>query len=154
MGINTIDTIWRVAPGESPSALAMDRGKDRLFIGCDNERMIIMDSRNGHVITSLPIGEGIDAVVFDPFVNLTFGSCGDGTTTIIHEISADKFEVVQLLETQRGARTIALDMHTHDIYLVTAEFGPASAATADHPHPRPSILPGTFTLLKYGPAKH
>jgi hypothetical protein len=153
VGINTIDTIWHVAPGESPSALAMDRGKDRLFIGCGNERMIVMDSRNGHVVASLPIGKGIDAAVFDPFTNLAFGSCGDGTTTIIHEISPDKLEVAQLLETQRGARTIALDTHTHDIYLVTAEFGPAPAATPDHPHQRPSILPGTFTLLMYGPTK-
>ncbi|HET6402350.1 MAG TPA: YncE family protein [Candidatus Kapabacteria bacterium] len=154
VGNNTVEKAWPVAPGEEPSALAMDRGRDRLFIGCANERMVIMDSRDGHVITSLPIGKGIDAAVFDPFTDLAFGSCGEGTTTIVREISADSFAVAQLLPTERGARTIELDTHTHDIYVVTAKFGPAPAATADHPHPRPSIIPGTFTLLKYGPAKH
>ncbi|HZK77192.1 MAG TPA: YncE family protein, partial [Candidatus Kapabacteria bacterium] len=153
VGENTIDNVWPVAPGDAPSALAMDQGKDRLFIGCDNQLMIVMDSRNGHVITTVPIGKGIDAAVFDPFTSLAFAACGEGTTTIVGAISADSFEVAQVLPTQRGARTIALDTHTHDIYLVTAEFGPAPAATADHPHPRPSILPGTFTLLKYGPSK-
>jgi YVTN family beta-propeller protein len=150
-GGNTIDTVWPVAPGEEPSALAMDRAKSRLFIGCANERMVVMDARNGKVITSLPIGKGVDAAVFDPVNNLIFASCGDGTTTIIQEISIDSFHVAQLLKTQRGARTIALDPHTHDIYVVTAEFGPAPEATTEHPHPRPSILPGTFTVLKYGP---
>lgn len=153
VGNNTVEKVWPIAPGEEPSALAMDRGRDRLFIGCANERMVIMDSRDGHVITSLPIGKGIDAAVFDPFTNLAFGSCGDGTTTIIYETPSDSFAVAQVLRTARGARTIDLDTHTHDIYLVTAKFGPAPAATSDHPHPWPSILPGTFTVLKYGPAK-
>ncbi len=152
-GGNYIDKVWPIAPGESPSAMAIDRGKDRLLIGCANKRMIVMDALDGHVITALPIGKGIDAAKFDPFTNLTFATCGDGTMTIINEINPDSFVVAQKLPTQRGARTVALDTHTNDVYTVTAQFGPAPAATAEQPHPRPTIIPGTFVLLKYGPPK-
>src|SRR5581483_11379702 len=148
---NKVEMVRSVAPGESPSALAIDRGKNRLFIGCANQKIVVMDARSGKAIQSFPIGKGVDAAEFDPFLQLAFSANGEGTVTIIHEITANKFEIVQNLETQRGARTIALDPHTHDIYLVTADFGPAPPPTAEQAHPRPAILPGTFRILKYGP---
>jgi len=75
---------------------------------------------------------------------------GDGTLTVVRQDSPDKYTVVDNLQTQRGARTMALDLKTHDVYLVTAEFGPPPAPTADQPRPRPSIVPGSFTVLVVG----
>ena len=150
---NTIEHVWPLAPGERPTGIAMDRGISRLFIGCANQKMIVMDAANGKILQSLPIGKGVDAVVFDPFTRLAFSSNGEGNVTIMRELDQNSFEVTQTLATERGARTIALDTHTQDIYLVTAQFGPAPAATSENPHPRPSILPNTFMVLKYGPGK-
>ncbi len=150
---DSIEMVRLTDPGKEPSGLAMDRGTDRLFIGCGNEKLVIMNAENGKVLRTFKIGKGVDAVAFDPFTNLIFSSCGDGTVTIVREASPNNFEFVQTLETQRGARTIALDPTTHDIYLVTAEFGETPKATAEKPHPRPEIIPGSFVLLKYGEGK-
>ena len=92
----------------------------------------------------------MDANRFDPGTGYAFASCGDGTLTIAHEDSPTRFSPVEMIQTQRGARTMAVDYATHTVYLVTAEFGPTPEATPDHPRPRPSILPDTFTLLIYG----
>jgi hypothetical protein len=92
----------------------------------------------------------VDANRFDPATGFAFASCGDGTLTIAHEDSPTSFSSVETIQTQRGARTMALDYANHTVYLISAEFGPAPAATTDNPHPRPSIVPGTFTLLIYG----
>jgi WD40 repeat protein len=138
---------WSLAPCESPSGLAIDRAHHRLFSGCHNKVMAISDATAGKVITTVPIGAGVDANGFDPGTQLAFSSNGDGTLTVVHEDSPDKFTVVANVATKRGARTLALDERTHRVYLVTADFGPAPAATAGHPHPRPTILPGTFTLI-------
>jgi WD40 repeat protein len=138
---------WSLAPCESPSGLAIDRAHHRLFSGCHNKVMAISDATAGKVITTVPIGAGVDANGFDPGTRLAFSSNGDGTLTVAHEDSPDKFTVVSNVATKRGARTLALDERTHRVYLVTADFGPAPAATAEHPHPRPSILPGTFALI-------
>ena len=81
---------------------------------------------------------------------MAFSSNGDGTLTIAHEDSPGKFSLVEMIQTQRGARTMALDYATHTVYLVTAELGPAPAATSENPRPRPAILPDTFMLLVYG----
>lgn len=141
---------WPLAPCESPSGLAMDIKNRRLFVGCDNKMMAVVNADSGKVITTLPIGDGVDADRFDPDQNLAFASCGEGVLTAIKEDSPDKFSVVQNLKTERGARTMELDPKTHKIYLVTAKFGPAPAATADQSHPRPAILPDTFEVLIVG----
>jgi DNA-binding beta-propeller fold protein YncE len=141
---------WPLAPCESPSGLAIDKKNRRLFVGCDNKMMAVVSADTGKVITTLPIGEGVDANGFDPGTNLAFASCGEGLLTAVKEQSPEKFTVAQNLKTQRGARTMTLDPRTHRIYLVTAKFGPPPAATAEQPHPRPSILPGTFELLVVG----
>jgi YVTN family beta-propeller protein len=138
---------WSLAPCEEPSGMAIDRKNHRLFIGCHNKMMAVMNAEDGKVVATLPIGEGVDANGFDPATGLAFSSQGDGTLTVVHEDSPDKFSVVQNVQTQRGARTMALDLKTHNVLLSIAEYGPAPAPTADRPHPRPSVVPGTFAIL-------
>lgn len=141
---------WPLTPCESPSGLAIDTKNRRLFVGCDNKMMAVVNAGTGKVVTTLPIGDGVDADRFDPELNLAFASCGEGVLTVVKEESPEKFSVLQNLKTARGARTMALDSKTHRIYLVTAKFGAAPPATADQPHPRPSILPDTFEVLVIG----
>ena len=141
---------WPVAPGEEPSGLAIDRKHARLFSTGANKTLVILDASTGKVVTTLPIGGGVDGAVFDPDTSLAFSSNGEGTLTVIREDSPDKFTVVENVATQRGARTLALDTKTHHVFLVTAEFGPPPAPTPERPRPRPSVVPGSFTLLVVG----
>ena len=142
---------WSIAPCESPTGLAVDRAHHRLFSGCGNKVMAISDATAGKLMTTVPIGEGVDACAFDPDAQLAFASNGDGTLTVVHEDTPAKFHVVANVSTRQGARTMALDEKTHRVYTVTADFGPPPAPTADHPHPWPSIVPGTFTMLVLEP---
>jgi DNA-binding beta-propeller fold protein YncE len=141
---------WPLAPGSSPTAMAIDGPQRRLFVGCRNKLMIVMDADSGKVVANLPIGDGVDASRFDPRTQLVFSSNGDGTLTVIHEDSTDKYTVVDNITTQRGARTMELDPRTHRVFLVTAELGPQPAPTPEDPHPIPSMTPGTFRLLVFG----
>jgi hypothetical protein len=141
---------WPLAPCQEPSGLAIDRKNRRLFAGCDNKMMAVVDADTGKVIATPPIGDGVDANAFDPESMLAFASCGEGVLTVVHEDSPAKFSVVDNLPTQPGARTMALDEKTHNVYLVTAKFGPPPAATPDNPHPRRTILPDSFVVLVYG----
>ena len=148
-----IEQRWPIAPGEEASGLAIDVTNHRLFIVCSNKLMVIMDSQTGKVITSLPIGDRVDGVAFDPLSHRAFSSNGEGTITIIQEVNKDSFKVAGTITTQKGARTIALNTKTHHIYLPTAEFGETPAATAENPRPRPAIKSGTFTVLDIAPVK-
>jgi DNA-binding beta-propeller fold protein YncE len=141
---------WPLKPCEEPSGMAIDRKHHRLLIGCDNKMAAVMDTKTGKVVTTVPIGEGVDANTFDPATGLGFSSNGDGTLTVIHEDSPDRFTVVENVPTRKGARTMALDEKTHNLYLSSAQYGPAPEPTAEQPHPRPTILPDTFTLLVVG----
>jgi len=141
---------WSLAPCEEPTGMAFDGAHGRIFVGCHNKKMMVLDSNNGHIVATLPIGEGVDANAFDAKSALAFASCGDGTLTVAREDSPDSFHVVENVATQRGARTMALDEKTHRIYLATAEFGPPPPPTAERPNPRPSIVPGSFTILVVG----
>ena len=143
---------WSIAPGEEASGMAIDLDHHRLFAGCHNKLMVMMDTSSGKVVASVPIGEGVDANAFDPGTRLAFASCGDGTVTIAHEDSPDKLTVLQNLKTERGARTMALDPRTHHIYLSTARFEPASASS-EAGRQRPKMIPGTFKVLVYGMGK-
>jgi len=145
-----VENTWPLAPCESPSGLAIDAAHEVLVVGCHNKMMAFVDGNSGKVIGTVPIGEGVDANRFDPGTGFAFASCGEGTLTVAHGDAPDKFILVEKVNTQRGARTMALDRSNHNVYLVTAEFGPPPAPTAEHPHPRPPSLPGTFTLLIYG----
>ena len=145
-----VENTWPLAPCESPSGLAIDAEHEVLVVGCHNKLMAFVDGNSGKVLGPVPIGQGVDANRFDPGTGYAFASCGDGTLTIAHEDSPGKFSPVEMITTQRGARTMALDKSNHNVYLVSADFGPAPAATAENPRPRPAILPDTFVLLVYG----
>ena len=141
---------WPLAPCEEPSGLAIDRKNRRLFAGCDNKVMAVVDADTGKVIATPVIGDGVDANGFDPGTNLAFASCGEGVLTVVKEESPTRFTVIQSVQTQQGARTMALDEKTHNVVVVTAKFGPPPAPTADNPHPRRTILPDSFVVLVYG----
>jgi DNA-binding beta-propeller fold protein YncE len=144
----TVETRWKIAPGEEPSGLAMDRKHRRLFSVCSNKLMVVVNADNGNVVTTLPIGPGTDAAGFDPETGFAFSSNGgDGTVTVAHEDSPDKFAVVENVPTLRRARTMAVDGKTHQIFTVTAEFGQPPAPTTEQPRPRAPMVPGSFTLL-------
>lgn len=149
-GKATVEATWPLAPCEEPSGLSMDQKSRRLFAGCGNKLLAVVNADNGKVVTTLPIGPGVDATGFDPGTKLAFSSNGgDATLTVVHEDSADKFTVDQNATTQRGARTMAVNTNNHDVYLVTAEFDeqpPAEGQT----RPRRTMKPGTFTLLVMG----
>ncbi len=143
----TVENRWKIAPGDEPSGLAMDRKHRRLFSVCSNKLMVVVNADTGKVVTTLPIGAGTDAAGFDPETGYAFSSNGEGTLTVVHEDSADKFSVVDTVPTQVRARTMALDTKTHQVFLVTAQFGAPPAATAQQPRPRAPMVPGSFTLL-------
>src|SRR5438309_145003 len=113
---------WPIAPGEEASGMAIDLAHHRLFIGCHNKLMEMIDSTTGKVVATVPNGHEVDAHEFDPGTQYAFSSCGDGTVTIAHEDSPEKLSVVQTLKTERGARTMALDLKTHKIYLAAAKY--------------------------------
>jgi hypothetical protein len=138
---------WPLKPCDSPSGLAMDTQHAILFAGCEN-MMAVVDASNGKMIASLPIGKGVDADRFDPGTSYAFASNGDGTLTVVHEDGPRKFRIVENLTTQKGARTMEVDPKTHTVFLVTADRVP-TPPTADNPHPRPTVVPGSFRLLVY-----
>ncbi len=141
---------WPLAPCESPSGMAIDTEHRRLFIGCHNKLMAVIDADNGKIVTTVPIGEGVDANRFDPGTQLAFASTGDGTLTAVHEDSPDKYTVVDNVQTQRGARTMEVDPKTHNVFTVTAEFGPMPTDVKPGERRRPPMIPGSFTLLVFG----
>jgi len=141
---------WALAPCEEPSGLAMDSKNRRLFVGCGNKMMAVVNADTGKVLATPAIGDGVDATAFDDETGLAFASCGEGVLTVVREESPAKFSVAENVPTQPGARTLALDSKTHNVLVVTAKFGAPPAATADNPHPRRIILPDSFVVLVVG----
>ncbi len=141
---------WPLAPGEGPSAMAMDQKTNRIFIGCHNKMMVVVNAETGKVVDHQPIGQGVDAGAFDPATGMVFFSCGDGTVTVIHEDGPDKYVVAETVKTKPRARTMALDRKTHDLFLSSADFKPAAAATPNNPRSRPAVVPGSFAVLRFG----
>ena len=147
----TATTHWSLAPCKEPSGLAMDLEHRRLFSGCDNKMVAVVDADTGKVIATPEIGDGVDANGFDPGTGFVFSSNGEsGTLTVIHEDTPDKYTVVENVPTQKSARTMTLDPKTHEVFTVAAQFGPRPAATPETPRPRPPILPNSFVVLIYG----
>lgn len=140
---------WPLAPCEEPSGLAIDQKHHRLFSGCHNKMMAVTDADTGKVIATPAIGQGVDANAFDPEQELAFSSNGDGTLTVVHEDSPEKFSVVDNATTEKFARTMALDTNNHDVYEVTAEIEEAPPAKEGE-RPRRTMKPGSFTLLVVG----
>lgn len=141
---------WPTAPGTEPAGLALDPVHHRLFVGCHNQRLVMLDSTNGAFLAAATIGQGVDATAFDPGTQYVFSSCGDGTVTITQLVAPDNLASVQTLATARGARTMALDPRTHRIYLAAAQYEAAPAPTSAAAPQRPRIIPGSMKILVYG----
>ena len=124
---------WSVAPGKQPVAMSMDHKKNRLFVGCRNQKLVVMDANDGRVLANLPIGAGVDSTQFVD--GTAFASCSDGTLSVVRETSGDEFELVQTLKTAPRAKTMAVDEKTGTIYLPTADGD------------RRSPVPGSFKVL-------
>jgi DNA-binding beta-propeller fold protein YncE len=134
---------WPLMQGTGPSGLAIDRKNRRLFSACDNQRMVIMNADTGKVIAALRTGAGTDGAGFDPETMNAFAPAGGaGTLTVIHEDSPGSFKVLEEIDTQSGARTMAVDMKTHNVLTVTARHG--------HGATHNMVLPDTFVLLVVG----
>ncbi|MHB8734602.1 MAG: YncE family protein [Terriglobales bacterium] len=143
-----ITATWPLAPCEEPSGMAIDAAHHRLVIGCGNKMMAIVNADSGAVIATPAIGAGVDANGFDPGTHLAFSSNGrDANLTVVQEKDPNTFVELGSVPTAMGARTMAVDLKTHNVILVTAKFGPPPAATTERPHPRPSMVPGSFELL-------
>jgi len=141
---------WKIAPGEEPSGLSMDRAHRRLFAVCADNKMAVVDADSGKVLATPEIGSGTDACVFDTSRGIAISSNGrDGTLTLVHEDNKDTFKIVGTVPTQIGARTMTMDPKTHRLYLITATFKkPAEGETAPR---RPVMEPNSAVILVYGP---
>ncbi len=146
----TVAQSWAVAPCQGPRTMAADQKTERLFIGCANRRMVVLDSNNGRVIGSVPIGAGPDDAAFDPETRLIFISNGDGTVSVIWQESPDKYGALETIRTAPGAQNMALDLKTHRIFLPLFDRGPRPAPTPQTPNPRALPIPGSFRVLVYG----
>jgi len=139
-----------IGVAKTPTGLAYDAKTNRLFIGCRNEpKMVVMDAATGKVITSFPLGAGVDFGAFDPSASLIFFSCGDGTLSIYHEKSANEYEDAGPVKTQPSAKTMAFDPKTKKIFLPAAEYQEIPPTEASKRSQR-TVKPGTFVVLIVG----
>lgn len=147
--IKTLKVIatFNIAPGDEPSGLAIDTETNRLFTVCGNKMMLVIDAKTGKIIQNVAIGDGCDGVLIDKVKKLIYTSNGDGTMTIVKEESKDKYVIVENLTTQKGARTLAFNSSTGQVYTPTPEFGAKPEPTSENPNPRASIVPNSFSVL-------
>ncbi len=139
---------YTLAGCDGPSGLAYDRATDRLFSVCGNSVLAVSNPTTGKVVVLIPIGAGVDAASFDPATKLLFASNGgDGTMTVIRQVSADKYTPLGNAATLRGSRTMALDPKSHRVYLASVKYGPTPEATTAQPRPRAPVVPGSFSVL-------
>lgn len=141
--------------GGGPAGLALDAKNHILFACCRNpQNMVILNATDGKIITTLPIGQGVDAAEFNPNTMEAFSSHRDGTLTIVKENSPASFEVEQTLKTMVGAKTSSLDDKTNQIYLIAAEQAPARQGQAGQGQGRRGgrgqMVPDSFTILVAG----
>ena len=146
-----IENTWALGKGEEPSGLAIDVLNMRLFSVCHNRLMVVLNANTGKVLQELPIGSRVDAAAYDPGTKMVFSSNGEGTLTVIKQEDADHYSVVENARTQMGARTMALDLNTHNIYLPTAKFSPTRPAGKSKETEKPKIIPNTFSILVMKP---
>jgi DNA-binding beta-propeller fold protein YncE len=143
---------WSLAPAGQPVSIAMDQVHRRLFVGGRNPKtLVVVNAGNGKVLQSFPIGDRVDATVFDPESKLVATSTREGTIHIFHEDSPDKFTPMETVKTEFGAKTMALDAQTHYLYTDTAEFKVPSIVTTQEPNPQPTPIPGSLHLMIYHP---
>ena len=148
----TVKSRWPVAPAGQPVAIAMDRQHRRLFIGGRNPKLlVVMDADSGEIIgPSFPIGDRVDANVFESETGMLAAATREGTIHIFHADSPDKLSVVETVKTQFGAKTMGLDPKTHNLFVDTSDFDPPLPPTEKQRNPQPRAKPGTFRLLVYG----
>jgi YVTN family beta-propeller protein len=147
---NKLTAEWPLTGCESPSGLAFDSAGGRLFSVCDGKKMAVTDASTGKSLATPAIGDSPDGAGWDAAHKLAFSSNGGSGTLTVIDAAAPGYPAIEDLPTQRGARTMTYDSAADRIYLVTAEFGPRPAPTADNPHPRPPIVPGSFVVLVVG----
>lgn len=135
---------WSLDPTKGPMGLAMDKVKRRLFVSCSSEKMVVLDANTGKALATLTIGKGTDAATFDPSMGLAFSSNRDGTLTIVEEKPEGQFRVAGNATTMEGAKTMALDTKSHNIFLATARYKPATGGA------RPTPEPNSFTIVVVG----
>ena len=150
-GLKVLET-WPMAPCEQPSSMDIDRAHKRVFVGCRSGVMTVVDTTNGRIVTTQPIGRGVDAAEFDPDRALVyFSTGGDGAMWVFHEDTPDKYTLVETVKTQTGARTMAIDRKTGRAYLSVGEFGPPPAtAPGGGKQGRGAMVPGSFSVLVFG----
>jgi len=136
---------WPITGCKTPTGLAMDTANSRLFIGCRSKVLAVMDAASGKVITTLPIGDRVDAVAYDPDNKLIFASNGDGTVSVVRQKSANEYESAGDIQTQKSAKTMAIDPKTKRLFLSAAEMETAPAAAGQRARTRPK--PGSFTVV-------
>jgi DNA-binding beta-propeller fold protein YncE len=135
-----------IKPCDEPSGMGLDSDRGRVFSGCHNRIMTVLDVRSGKVLSTVPIGANVDGNGFDPGTGLAFSSNGDGTLTVVRETTPGSFEVAETVQTQRGSRTMAIDPKTHNIYLPAAQFRQPPAGSKA----RPEIVKGSFEIVVVG----
>jgi DNA-binding beta-propeller fold protein YncE len=140
----TVLETWPLAPGKTPTGLAMDVKANRLFVGCRSKHLIVINAENGKVVAQQPIGANVDATAFDSATGMIFCSCGDGTVAVFHAESGDKYTPVETIKTKPGARTMALDPKTHKLFLPAVDYKPAPGGG------RPTPVPNSFAVLVFG----
>jgi YVTN family beta-propeller protein len=141
---------WALPGCDGPTGLALDAAHHRSFSVCANAVMTILNTETGKAVATLPIGKGVDGADFDTESQNAFSANGEGTLTIVHESDPDHFAVIQTLSTAQGARTVALDVSTHALFLPAANFGAAKPTLLDA-HPKPPILPDSFFVIAVTP---
>ena len=142
---------WKLAPCELPSSMDMDRATHRIFIGCRSGVMTVVDAETGRIVTMQPIGKGVDATEYDHGKGLIYFSSGaDGTMSVFHQDTPEKYTLLERVKTQIGARTMAGDRKTGRAYLSVAEFGPRPEAAPGKSQPRAPMVPGSFSVLVMG----
>jgi YVTN family beta-propeller protein len=143
----TVKHRWTLSGCEDPTGQALDRAHHRLFAVCGNKVMVVINATSGALVATIPIGAGSDGVIFDDARQVAISANGEGSMTVVHEDSPDKYSVTQTLPTMARARTLTLDARTHRLYTVSAQFAETPAPTAATPRPRAAMVQGTFTLL-------
>jgi YVTN family beta-propeller protein len=139
-----------IAGCEEPASIAFDSANRRLFIGCKNNLLAVMDADSGKQISTFPIGEHVDATIYDPATHQVFASTGDGVLTVLHQDSADKYTLVENAKTMRGAKTLALDSKTGKLYSATVENVPLTATAPPAPIGKVPYEPGPFVVIEIG----
>ena len=147
---NTVKARWPIAPAEGATAIDLDVQHHRLFIGGRNKVLAILNADTGKVVQTFPIGSGVDTNIFDAEKGMLFVAVREGILHVFHEENPDRFEVVEDVKTEFGARNMAFDPKSRRLFLDTADFTPAAQPTAEQPNPQPTPVSGTFRLLVYG----